>query len=99
MQKKFFGRATTIPQGEHGDSSLELSHRHRKKCVMGLGDVWGGDTSGDTPPSGAAVLRGAALPALGWGLQTRLAPGGGWDKAAASERGLNDSVFGGCCLI
>jgi len=25
--------------------------------------------------------------------------GGDWDQAVTGERGLNDSVFGGCCII
>lgn len=69
-----FGCASSIPKGEHRDSCFNLSHGHRENCGMGLGAAWGGDTCGDTPPWGAAVPSGVALPALGQGLQT--SPGG-----------------------
>ena len=102
-----FGCAVTVPNGElplaPKQLRFNLGHGQVKTRVMGLGAAWGEDTCGDTPPWGL----GSCSPR--WGSPSRTGTGaaaglqtclwGGWDKAAASERGLNDSVFGGCCVI
>lgn len=67
--------------------------------MMALGVAWGGDTSGDTPLGDRELQSPVGLPFPHWDGGCGRAFGGGWDKAAASERGLNDSVFGGCCII